>query len=77
MLRINTQDAKTRLSALLASVEESGEPILICRNGRPIAELRPVGALRDPLVPHPELSAVVFHADPMEGVDEEDWPEAF
>ena len=40
MLRINPEEAKTRLPALLALVEEQGETILICRDGHPVAELR-------------------------------------
>ena len=77
MVHVNTQEAKTRLSAILAAVEDSGEVFVICRNGRPVAELRPVGALADPLAQDPELSRVVFHADPSEPLEPADWPEAF
>ena len=38
---VNVQDAKTRLSELLKSVE-AGESVIIARAGRPIAELRPL-----------------------------------
>ena len=64
MIRVNTHEAKTKLSALLASVEEEGEVVLICRNGRPVAELRPLGRTRDPLRVHPELSRVEIRGDP-------------
>jgi prevent-host-death family protein len=38
MIAVNVQDAKTRLSELLARVE-SGEQITIARAGKPIARL--------------------------------------
>ncbi|MBM7517402.1 type II toxin-antitoxin system Phd/YefM family antitoxin [Nocardioides nitrophenolicus] len=38
---VNVQEAKTRLSELLKSVE-AGESIVIARAGKPIAELRPL-----------------------------------
>lgn len=40
-ITVNVQDAKTRLSELLKRVE-AGEPVVIARAGRPVAELRPV-----------------------------------
>lgn len=43
-LTVNVQEAKTRLSELLARVEK-GERVVIARAGTPIANLTPVGAL--------------------------------
>lgn len=40
MTIINVHDAKTRLSQLLAAVE-SGEEVVIARNGSPVASLVP------------------------------------
>lgn len=40
--QVNVQDAKTRLSELLARVE-LGEEIIVARGGRPIARLSPLG----------------------------------
>lgn len=76
MVTVNTHEAKTRLSALLAQVEDQGEVVIICRNGKPVAELRPLSQVRDPFRLHPELSKVTFHEDPMTPLDPEDWPEA-
>lgn len=76
MRSLNTYEAKSRLSELLADVEDHGATILICRNGRPIAELRPVARGKDPLRPHPKLSKVVFHEDPVRPLDPDDWPDA-
>ena len=75
MIVVNTHEAKTRLSALLAAVEDRGEWVRICRNGKPVADLRPVSPVRDPLRQHPELRGIKFHADPALPLSEEDWPE--
>ncbi|MEI7927154.1 MAG: hypothetical protein WCH40_01290 [Verrucomicrobiales bacterium] len=76
MKSVNIHEAKTRLSALLASVESDGESFLICRYGKPIGELRPAPrhAGRDPLAMHPELSGKILY-DPTEVADEHEWPE--
>ena len=76
MLVVNTHEAKTRLSELLRLVEERGERIRICRNGRPVADMGPVSTqVTDPLVRNPRLEGVVFNEDPMLPLSEEDWPE--
>lgn len=41
MTVVNVQDAKTRLSELLARVER-GEEVVVARAGRPVARLVPV-----------------------------------
>jgi len=38
---VNTHDAKTRLSQLLARVE-AGETVVIARGGKPVAKLVPI-----------------------------------
>jgi prevent-host-death family protein len=77
MITVNTREAKLKLSALLAAVEERGERVRICRNGKPAAELVPIRPPRDPLSPHPELSRVVIHEDPALALSDEEWPEQF
>jgi prevent-host-death family protein len=72
---VNTHEAKTHLSKLLAAVEEKGEVVRICRNGKPVAELRPVKLVKDPLKKHPVLSKVKLYDDPMKPLDLDDWPE--
>ena len=75
-LRVNTHEAKSNLSALLRAVEE-GAVVRICRNDKPIAELRCISAAEtDPLALHPELSKVVFNEDPSLPGANEDWPES-
>jgi prevent-host-death family protein len=76
MIRVNTHEAKSRLSALLAAVEKD-EAVLICRNGVPVAKLVPFSEEKiDPLIPHPELTvAFAPEFDPMEPGDESEWTE--
>ena len=76
MIKVNTHEAKTRLSALIARVEKTAEPVIICRSGRPVAELRRISPSKDPLRLHPILSKVIFHQSPAQPLDGEDWPEA-
>lgn len=75
MTTVNTHEAKTKLSALLAAVEERGERIRICRNGKPIAELVPYRSAPDPLLPHPVLSQIIINEDPSLPLTDEEWPE--
>jgi len=77
MVHINTLEAKGRLSALLRLVEEQGETVVICRNGKPIAELRQVVSAIDPLCRHPHLGGVEFRAGWDAPLEPEDWPEAY
>ncbi len=76
MITVNTHEAKSRLSALLAAVEDQGEVVLICRHGKPVAELRaasPRTSSPDPLQLHPELAATILY-DPTEPASEDEWP---
>ena len=76
MIKVNTHEAKTRLSALLADVENKGERVVICRNGKPIAELRPLKQAVDPLRVNPRLAKVKFNEDPTRPLEPSDWPGA-
>ena len=70
---INTHEAKTQLSALLAEVEKTGEEICICRHGNPVADLVP-HKTRNRLEPHPIMSRVTVKYDPVEPLSPEEWP---
>ncbi len=76
MITVNIHEAKTRLSALLREIEEGNETVLICRAGKPVAELqRPkVRKTMDPLKMHPELMGKI-HYDPTDVMTEDDWSE--
>jgi antitoxin (DNA-binding transcriptional repressor) of toxin-antitoxin stability system len=41
MTKVNMQEAKTRLSQLVAAAER-GETVLLCRDGEPVAEVRAI-----------------------------------
>jgi len=43
-MKVNMQEAKTRLSQLVAAVER-GETVLLCRDGEPVVELRSLPCL--------------------------------
>jgi antitoxin (DNA-binding transcriptional repressor) of toxin-antitoxin stability system len=55
MVSVNIGEARDKLSQLLAAVEQ-GETVRICRDGVPVAELRAVSRLVNPL--HSELAPV-------------------
>ena len=76
MLKVNTHEAKTRLSELLAAVEKRGEVVIVCRAGRPIAELRALHPRRNPFRKHPRLSKIVFCEDDAAPLHPDDWAEA-
>jgi antitoxin (DNA-binding transcriptional repressor) of toxin-antitoxin stability system len=77
MIVINTHAAKTKLSKLLSLVEEKGEIVQICRNGKPIAELKPVIRAFDPLRMHPKLKRVKFIQDILSPLSRDEWPEEY
>jgi prevent-host-death family protein len=76
MLKVNTHEAKTRLSELLAAVEKRGEVVIVCRAGRPVAEIRALQPRRKPFRKDPRLSKIVFREDPAAPLHPDDWPEA-
>ncbi len=75
MRSLNIHEAKTHLSAVLAEVEERGETFLICRNGRPIADLIP-HKKRNRLLPHRVMSRIKIRYNPTEPLTDDEWPEA-
>lgn len=42
MITVNMHEAKSRLSELVKAVEERHETVILCRNNKPVAELKPV-----------------------------------
>ena len=74
MQKLNIHEAKTRLSAVLTEIEKKGESFLICRNGKPIAELIP-HKKRSRLTYHPVLSKISINYDPTEDLSAEEWGE--
>jgi prevent-host-death family protein len=76
MITVNVHEAKTNLSSLLARVEKDGERVLICRNGKPVADLTPHKPVRRNVFKlHPILSKIVINYDPTEPLTPEEWPQ--
>lgn len=71
---VSVYDAKAKLSKLISQVERTGQPITVCRNGKPVVDLVAHRAVADPLKTDPALGGAVFHGDPCAPVDEQDWP---
>lgn len=71
-------DAKTRLSELVRAVEEQNEVVVLCRDGREVAEIRRRVKPRRTrnLAPDPR-----FHVEfasgyqPSEALDTNEWPD--
>jgi len=74
MRNLNIHETKTKLSALLLEVEQKGETFLICRNGKPVAELVP-HKKSDRLAYHPTMSKIKIKYDPVEDLSDEEWGE--
>lgn len=79
MKTINIHEAKSKLSQLIASVEEGGDTIVICRNGKPVAQLDAFRQSDDTfhqLTVREDLKPFfAANFDPAEPVSEQEWPE--
>jgi prevent-host-death family protein len=81
MITTNMHEAKSRLSALVKAVEENDEVVVICRNGKEVAEIirrRPqpqAQPFRRNLTPDPSLRVTFAPGyDPTESLTEDEWP---
>ncbi len=75
MITVNTHKAKSTLSKLLTAVEKKGEIVLICRNGKPIAEMKAFSTTGR-LTSNPDLKVTFAPGfNPTEPATEADWPE--
>ena len=72
MLVVNIHEAKTNLSSLLTKIEKSGEEVLICRHGKPIADLIP-HKCKNRLIPHSVMGKIKINYDPTEPLTEDEW----
>jgi len=72
MITVNVHEAKTNLSSLLLQMEKSGEPVLICRNGKPVADLVPHRPVKRNMKPHPVMSKIKINYDPTEPLTPEE-----
>lgn len=79
MIRVNMHQAKTRLSELVKAVEEQNETVVLCRDGRPVAEIHRHVTKRTArsLTPDPRFRvdlAPGYH--PTEPLTNDEWPES-
>jgi antitoxin (DNA-binding transcriptional repressor) of toxin-antitoxin stability system len=78
MVRVNMHEAKTRLSELVKAVEERNETVVLCRDGRAVAEIRRHVTKRAArsLTPDPRFRVELapgYH--PAEPLSDDEWPE--
>jgi antitoxin (DNA-binding transcriptional repressor) of toxin-antitoxin stability system len=78
MITVNMHEAKTRLSELVKAVEERNETVVLCRDGRAVAEIRRRGTRRAArsLTPDPRFRVAFapgYH--PAEPLTDDEWPE--
>jgi prevent-host-death family protein len=72
MIIVNMHEAKSTLSKLVKAVVEEGEVVRIARDGKPVAELRAIAEVKDPLVQNPRLKAILLE-DPSRPTEPEGW----
>jgi antitoxin (DNA-binding transcriptional repressor) of toxin-antitoxin stability system len=78
VITVNMHEAKTRLSELVKAVEERNETVVVCRDGREVAEIRrrvKRRAARN-LTPDPRFQVEFtpgYH--PAEPLSEDEWPD--
>lgn len=78
MIMVNMHDAKTRLSELVKAVEERNETVVLCRNGREVAEIRRRAKRSQvrKLTPDPRFRVTLSAGyRPTEPLGEDEWPE--
>ncbi len=73
MKTVNVHEAKTLFSGLLAQIEKRGERIVICRNGKPVADLVP-HQHRVSMLADKKLGALKMLYDPIEPAADDEWP---
>lgn len=72
MKTVNVHEAKTRFFALLAEIEQKRSRIVICRNGKPVADLIP-HQTEVSMEPDKKLGAIGIQYDPIEEASAEEW----
>jgi antitoxin (DNA-binding transcriptional repressor) of toxin-antitoxin stability system len=72
MKTLNIHETKTKLSSILSDIENKGEKYIICRNGKPIADIVP-HKKKSRLKPDSFLSQVKISCDLTKPLTEDDW----
>lgn len=73
--RLNIHEAKTKLSAVLMQIEKTGKSVVICRNGKPVAELRSFKPHKEGhrLGTHPVMGKIRIGYDPIDDLSDDEW----
>ncbi|MEA1972785.1 MAG: type II toxin-antitoxin system Phd/YefM family antitoxin [Candidatus Cloacimonadota bacterium] len=74
MKTLTINEAESNFSSVLTEIEEKKEIFIICRNGKPVADLIP-HSRKTRRLPHPVMSAVRINYDPTEILSQDEWPE--
>ena len=77
MISVNMHEAKTRLSELVKAVEERNETVVLCRDGREVAEIRrrPPRRPRRNLSPDAQFRVELAPGyEPAEPLTDDEWP---
>ena len=78
VITVNMHEAKTRLSELVKAVEERGEIVVLCRDGREVAEIRRRSKRRRVRDLTPDARFRVEFSSgykPDEPLSEDEWPD--
>jgi antitoxin (DNA-binding transcriptional repressor) of toxin-antitoxin stability system len=72
-MKVNMHEAKTRLSQLVAAAEK-GEPVILCRDGVPVAEVRALRRSRARTATDTsDLGPPTDRAEALAPISPEDW----
>ena len=77
MISVNMHEAKTRLSELVRAVEDRNEVVVLCRDGREVAEIRRRIKRRQVrnLTPDPRFRVEFAQGySPTEPLGDDEWP---
>ena len=78
VITVNMHEAKTRLSELVKAVEERNETVVLCRDGREVAEIRRCARRRRTRNLAPDSRFRVVFAPgyrPTEPLSGDEWPD--
>lgn len=71
---INIDEEKFNFSTILVDLEKNGQRVIICRNGKPVAELVPHSPKkRGRIEIDPLLSQVKINSDLTDPITEDQW----
>ncbi len=74
MRTIDISETDAEIFSALHEIEKSGKMFIICRNGRPIADLIPHKKKRK-IIPHHLARKIEINYDPVEPLSRDEWPE--